>query len=323
MTSSTTPLGDPEDYPEYPLAVALGSYFLALRIADVQGNDLRKKRMRKVAEKKRELVAETWPDYAHITRKPAAVGAALRALKLETAEARTLLIDLSFSDPFAPYEFHDYNEEDDLEGALKDLAPHVGLSADFVDHLGETRRDATKVHKRRNLALTAAFGIGGAIVLAVGGWMAAPAIAAYLGAGAGLAGAAATAHGLALLGGGTLAAGGFGMAGGMMIVAGTGAVLGGVAGVGGHALFQLGAAGAQSELIKLQVTFKTVLLEGHADTRKAQAVIKGLHTRQQELTRLINQERELNQENAKRVKELEKILVSLERSERWMRDEIA
>src|SRR3712207_3174330 len=103
MTSATTPLGDPEDYPEYPLAVALGSYFLALHIADVQGNDRRKKRMEKVAEKKRELVAENWPDYDHRTRKPAAVGAALRALKLEKTEDRTLLIDLSFSDQFAPY----------------------------------------------------------------------------------------------------------------------------------------------------------------------------------------------------------------------------
>src|SRR5207244_6960993 len=67
------------------------------------------------------------------------------------------------------------------------------------------------------LGKAALWGLGGAVVLAAGGWAFAPIVATYLGAAAGLSGAAATAHGLALLGGGTLAAGGFGMAGGMWI----------------------------------------------------------------------------------------------------------
>lgn len=56
------------------------------------------------------------------------------------------------------------------------------------------------------------------------GGLLAPAIAGMFGGMGGLVGAAAVAHGLALLGGGSLAAGGFGMAGGMALLTGVGAV---------------------------------------------------------------------------------------------------
>ena len=58
----------------------------------------------------------------------------------------------------------------------------------------------------------------------------APAIGGTIGAWAGLSGAAASSHGLAVLGGGAVAAGGYGMAGGTVVVTATGASLGGALG---------------------------------------------------------------------------------------------
>jgi hypothetical protein len=320
---NTTPLGNPDDHPDYALALGLSSYYVAERVAVVQGNDTRKKAMRRVAQLKLENVHESFPRcVAQVTNQTSAASR-LEGLKLGSPEARTLLIDLSFSDPFAPYEFTDYDRDADMRKALKDLAPRIGCDASEIDNIEQIRREATKAHEHRNVLLMAAFGIGGAAILAVGGWMAAPAIAAYLGGAAGLTGAAATAHGLALLGGGTLAAGGFGMAGGMLVVTGAGAVLGGVAGAGGRLLFQLGAAAASAELVKLQVTFKAVLLQGQADIKKAQAVIKSLYERERELDEILTEERKLNQENAKRVKEVEKIIEAVIRSRGWMEEELA
>ena len=68
--------------------------------------------------------------------------------------------------------------------------------------------------------------VGGGVLLAVTGGLAAPAIGTLIGTGMGLSGAAATSAGLASLGGGALAAGGAGMAGGTAIVVGTGAAIG-------------------------------------------------------------------------------------------------
>jgi hypothetical protein len=83
-------------------------------------------------------------------------------------------------------------------------------------------------------------------VVAAGGYLAAPLIAGYVGAAAGLSGAAAVAHGLALLGGGSLAAGGAGMAGGMLLVTSAGAAVGNVGTGGAAALWSAGYAAAGS-----------------------------------------------------------------------------
>jgi hypothetical protein len=321
--STTTPLGDAEEHPDYAFAVALGSYFLAHEVARVQGNAKRQTAMQRVAERKRQALKDAWPRRTAGITSPRTAAERIQKLKLDRIERRTMLIDLAFSDPFAPYEFRDYDQATDMRRALLALAPYLGWSEADIRNVGDTRKRAAKAHKRRKPLVTAAFGLGGAIIFAVGGWLAAPAIAAYLGAGAGLAGAAATAHGLALLGGGTLAAGGFGMAGGMMVVTGAGAALGGLAGGAGRLLFQMGAAGAQEELVKLQVTFKTVLLETQGDLKKAQEVIKALDKRRAELEALLREERQLNDENAKRLDELEKIINSVTTARKWMSAEMA
>ncbi len=72
--------------------------------------------------------------------------------------------------------------------------------------------------------------VAGVAVVGPMAFVAAPAIGGAIGASAGLSGAAATSHGLALLGFGSVAAGGLGMAGGTAVVTAAGAGLGGAAG---------------------------------------------------------------------------------------------
>lgn len=82
----------------------------------------------------------------------------------------------------------------------------------------------------KRLSTIAAASVAGVAVVGPLAFVAAPAIGGAVGASAGLSGAAATSHGLALLGGGSLAAGGYGMAGGAAVIAAAGSGLGGASG---------------------------------------------------------------------------------------------
>ena len=305
----------PNKKDSYALALAVASWWLATSLRYRQDDPEHARKMRRVCDKKLDLLHQMWPEAKRI----ADLGDAesfLAGRRLTGDTKRTLLIDLLFSNPFAPYELKFSQKE--LRASLEDLAVHLRLPDDTVGDLAEIRKDATKAHRTLTIGRVVVFGLGGSVVLGLGGWMAAPLVAGYLGASAGLAGAAATAHGLALLGGGTLAAGGAGMAGGMIVVTGAGAVVGGVGASGGALLFEMGAATAENELIKLQVTYKAVLLGNQAQTKKAQEVARGLVDRQKEIEVLLAEERTLNDENARKIKELKEILESIEDSRKWI-----
>lgn len=311
-------MGD-DAYDQYSIALALGSVICAHTIAQKHDDKDRRLKMQRVRDEKLAAIRNGWPAQAGDVRNVTSAKACLRDLDLDGAQKRTLLIDLDFSDPFAPYELK--FDEDDLDHGLHAVADVLRVPSQFIDEITQTRKQASRAHKKRSLAVTVAFGLGGAALLAAGGWMAAPVIAGYLGASAGLAGATATAHGLALLGGGTLAAGGAGMAGGMAVVAGGGAALGGVMGGGGALLFQLGGASTQTELLKLQVTFKAVVLGHQQDTRKAQVIIGGLRDRENEVRKLLKEQERLNDEKSQTIRELTTIIEALERSRGWIQEQ--
>jgi hypothetical protein len=301
----------------YALALGLASWWLATNLQDHEDDAERRRKMKRVCDQKLEAVQRAWPgETAELSTLPGAEKL-LKGMRLARDTKRTLLIDLLFSDPFAPYELK--FSQKNLRRALGQLAERMGLPGGTVDELADIRKDATKAHRKLSIGKIAAFGVAGVVVIGFGGWLAAPLIASYLGAGAGLAGATATAHGLALLGGGTVAAGGAGMAGGMIVVTGAGALAGGVGATGGALLFAMGAASAENELIKLQVTYKAVLLQNQAQTKKAQDVVKGLAQREREVRALLTEEGKLNEENSHKIKQLEEILESIEDSREWIK----
>lgn len=302
------------------LVVAAATYFLAEHLAYAETKDDKRSRKKRVLKVKRRTLETAFPaevSSIDLTKRGGVLG--LIPGGLGRAEALPLIIDISFCDPFAPYELK-YKDRD-FSDALSVLAEKMGLSEGDVDAIEKTKKSAFKAHKHIAWTKIALYTVGGGVVLALGGWLAAPAIGAAIGGGAGLAGAAATAHGLAILGGGSLAMGGAGMAGGMALVAGAGGVAGGALMGGGSLLLQLGAANAKVELVKLQTTFKLALLASQTQTKKAQEVIKSLTAQKSDIEKELSRERDLNDKGASRIKNLEATVQALEDALSWIEKE--
>lgn len=308
---------------DYTYHLAMGSHGLAQQLTRLETNPARKKRKGRVVKKKTELLVSTYSDElrgldeaAQFSALPSRVG------RHEDEDTRrTLLIDLTFSDPFAPYELT--FKKSDMDAALGAVAATLGLTAGDVAAIRSTQAAATRAHYQTKAIKMAAVGAGAAVILATTAWFALPVIAASIGAAAGLSGTAATNFGMALLGSGSLAAGGFGMAGGMVVVTGVGAVAGFSGASGAMVMMELGAARSRAELIKLQVTYREVLLRNQADMAKAQKVTTDLARQHEELRAVLAEERDLNDRNAHRVKDLEQTIEAVDKSLAWMRKQKA
>jgi predicted RNA-binding protein with EMAP domain len=86
---------------------------------------------------------------------------------------------------------------------------------------------------------------------------------------------------------------------------------------------QLGAATVKLELMKLQVSYKENVLGGHVDRKKSQEVIKQLVRQLDELRKAQADERELNDRNSFRLKEMAAKVTALEDAIKWMRSQEA
>jgi hypothetical protein len=299
----------------YTLVLSAATLFLAQGLARLEKNSKRKRKMDNVVARKREMLREAFPDETSGMMLEEDVRRLIEG-DWSRDQAMTLIIDLAFSNPFAPYEL-DFKEED-FWSVLKEIGVVAQLHFPDVEEVRKTQREAFQVHRRIAWGKVALFGVGGLLILGTGGWFLAPIIGGAIGAAAGLSGAAATAHGLAVLGGGSLAIGGMGMAGGMWVVTGAGATLG-LLGVGGvPLLLEIGAAAAKIELVKLQVNYKVVLLANQVHLAKAQQVIKSLDEQRDEIAQKLEQERELNEKNAQRIRDIEATLEALEDALKWM-----
>ena len=71
-------------------------------------------------------------------------------------DAKALVIELAFSNPFAPYELS--FRDGDLTRALVNVAKLVGLDAGAVDQIRDTQQDALKAHRHINWQKIAVYG---------------------------------------------------------------------------------------------------------------------------------------------------------------------
>lgn len=298
------------------LAVAATASLLASKEED----SAKRKRMNRILHEKLDLLASVGIELTGGSN-PEALSAALAQSVTEWDEVKrnALLVELAFADPFAPYEIQ--VSERRREECLMHLTPALGLDPSRVTQLMESVRSARKVHRHMPWKRIAAGAIVGSVVVAIGGYALAPIIAAHLGAAAGLSGAAAVSHGLALLGGGSLAAGGSGVAGGMMLVAGAGATVGGVGAGGAAAVWSAGYAAAVAELVKLQVTYREILLRTQLRGMAAAELVETLLRQRDELRRKIAEEEELNDPGANRIKTLEQIERAYADAAKWMSEQ--
>ncbi len=306
------------DQNRYAIALTASLLKIAQTLALRETNTERKAKKQRVVQKKISMLREAFPE---ATRGVDLHGDALALVRgnWERPDALRLLVDLSFADPFAPYQLK-YKDKDFAFG-LQLVAVVLKLTAADIERVRETRKKAIKAHKHIAWGKIAAYGLGGLVVVGLGGWMFAPLIGGAIGTAAGLSGAAATAHGLAILGGGSLAIGGMGMAGGMWIVTGVAAAVGGGVLGGGTFLLNLGAAQAKVELVKLQMNYKLVLLENQVQRAKTQEVIRGLTAQRAAIAAELAFERELNEKNSARLKNMEETLRAVEDALGWIKDQ--
>ena len=313
-----TPSPTPDRDEEYALKLAVCSTFLAEYLAEQQGKEKRREKMIRVVDEKKALLRDTF----FRCRDDMPSGTELLALmppqpmRDQTLE---LLIDLSFSNPFAPYELK--FDAAHLFVGLNELAVYFGLERNAVKNLRETRKAALKAHRQFSWIKIALFGGGGFAVFALGGYFLAPIIGTAIGAATGLYGAAATAHGLAILGGGSLALGGAGMAGGTWLVTSISAAIGATVLGGSQLLLALSSDQLRLELVKLQMNYKLILLEGQTHIAKAQEVISGLEEKRQFVEHQLEHERLLNDKNSWRLKELETKLQAIIQAKDWMEEQ--
>lgn len=296
------------------LALASVQHLLAGHLAAEEHDEQRRAKMLRVVERQQTDLARL-----DVTDPRGVVASVFGRLAPE--ERVGFLVESFFLDPFSPYSLK--TSPRSRRRALTLLVAALGQDPDLVSRMARTATSARRAYRNVSWAKVGLIGVGGAALLGIGGFFAAPMIGTAIGGAAGLAGAAATNFGLALLGGGSLAAGGAGMAGGLWLVTGTGAALGAVAGAGAGMLFELGAARARQELLKLQVTFKLTVVDGQVGQLKAQEVLQRLGGDLDQMRQMLEQERALNDENARRVKELEATVNALEAAIGWMTEQQA
>lgn len=297
--------------PEHALLAA--QHLLAEHLTVHEHSD-RAQKMERVLERQRSDLARI--DERHTDLR---VVVETHAASLSPEDLTAFLVELYFLDPFAPYALK--TSAHARVGALKKLAAAIGQDDKLVRDIRKAASKARSAYRQVDWRRVGLIGAGSAAVVGLGGFLAAPALGAAIGGAMGLTGAAAANAGLALLGGGALAAGGAGMAGGMWLVAGAGAAVGAAAGAGGGALFQLGAARARLELVKLQVTFKLTAIDNQVGQIKAQEVMKRLDDELEAMRTIVKEERRLNDENSDRIKQLEQTLDDLESAVAWMHDQ--
>ena len=121
----------------------------------------------------------------------------------------------------------------------------------------------------------------------------------------GLAGAVALNSGLAALGGGAIAAGGFGIAGGISVLVGGALLIGGSTGVGIGTLLASPSELVLTELAKMEVVLKEIILGIQHDTKMMQEIIMKLNDNLNEMRKEVARLNIENKKNKEKIKNLE------------------
>jgi hypothetical protein len=304
----------------YGAAIALGALFIGAYVAEREKDDTRVRRMEVALADQVAALYEAFPDQPKLPD----IGAAGLLARLPSdwptsPTARTYLIDLYFTRPFAPAELK--VNDGHREEALVAVAERVGLDRAALDRIKKTAKSAEASHRHKIVPGHFAL-IGGVafLLLAVTAGAAAPLVAVAIGASAGLSGAAALTYGMAVLGFGSLAAGGLGMAGGLWIVTAAGGVLGGLGGTAA-ALVTLGPKGTRSELIKLQTTVVEVVLA--EDKAEVSRIVGDLASKRDEVRAQRDEALQRNEDDAQAIEDLTEIEDALSDAMRWISDELS
>lgn len=238
--------------------------------------------------------------------------------KLSHDDAVNFIIDVAFSDPFAPYELA-YSEKSFNE-ALVALGQIAGLTEEKARKILATKREAIHAHIRITDFKGIISWVARLVIIAVGGIIFAPFIgAALIGFGTGIFGLAFINHTLAMIGMSAFDPVMAGYLGGQMVVRGVGGLSASMIRGGGSNLGLVSAASARLELSKLQVSFNEVLLSEQKPDEDALALLHELETNQVKLQERLEIEKSMNERYSRRVRELGNTDSSMSSALKWMR----
>lgn len=307
------------DSDDYRLHFSLAMMYLLRVLIQAETNEKRQTKKRLVLAQKHGRWQRHFGDKIATDLTSEAVILALLPTTWEKYKAMLLLIDLTYCDPFAPYELK--FKRQDLHQGLCQLAQHMGLDAGVVENIEATYLQAHRSQWRLRWKLLAMFSVFGLLFLFTGKgiqFVIRQTVQSLRGGFSALT----PDYGLSLLSGGNLAIFGEAMAGGLWLVNQDKLSNDSNSGLPVPLLFRLlQSQDIKQELIKFQVTFKWVMLEYHYD--EAVAMIETLSQRQDSLAARIEREKDQNEKRAKRITEIKSTYFHVQQTLKWARQQLA
>lgn len=194
-------------------------------------------------------------------------------------------------------------DKDAQKTSLVQVSLLLGIDIKYVDIFRKRYEEAIRALSGfwKKVLLTS--GVGMIVALAVVAVFLTPIAVAF--AAPGLYGAAAFSAGMAALGGGAVAAGGFGMAGGFAVLIGGAIILGGSTGAGIGTLASASPQMVLTELAKIEVVLREIILGIQRDTKLMQSIILQLSNNMNEMQTELAKLKFEEKKNKEKIKNLE------------------
>lgn len=202
--------------------------------------------------------------------------------------------------------------ENSRKTSLIMIAELLNIDIKYIDIFRKRHQEALRSLSGFWKKVLLAGGIGMLVAVAIALLFINP-IAAFFAA-PGLAGAAAFSAGMAALGGGAIAAGGFGIAGGIAVLVGGALLLGGGVGVGIGTLAASSSVIVLTELAKMEVVLKEIILGIQHDTLMMQEIIMNLNDSLNEMRKEVVKLKMENEKNKEKIKNLEESIEYLKKA---------
>lgn len=192
--------------------------------------------------------------------------------------------------------------EETQKNSLVNIAELLEIDFKYIDIFRKRYQESLRSLSRFWTRVLLAGGTGMIVAVAIVLFFINPIAAAF--AAPGLVGAAAFSAGMAALGGGAIAAGGFGIAGGIAVLVGGALVLGGSTGMGIGALASATPQIVLTELAKIEVVLKEIVLGIQHDVKTMQEIILKLNDNLAEMQREVTVLKLENKKNEDKIKNL-------------------
>ena len=202
--------------------------------------------------------------------------------------------------------------ENSRKTSLIMIAELLNIDIKYIDIFRKRHQEALRSLSGFWKKVLLAGGIGMLVAVAIALLFISP-IAAFFAA-SGLSGAAAFSAGMAALGGGAIAAGGFGIARGIAVLVGGALLLGGGVGVGIGTLAASSSVIVLTELAKMEVVLKEIILGVQHDIQMMQEIIMNLNDSLNEMRKEVVKLKMENEKNKEKIKNLEESIEYLKKA---------